>query len=159
VRLLTHDDWAAMGRQDPYWLGRWAYLEPALEAVEALRPARVLEIGAYGLPLVPGGDTLDAEPRTAPTWVWDARQTPWPCPADYDLVIALQVWEHLAPRQREAAAEALRVAPAALVSIPYRWAEPADHAGLGEEHLREWFGREPERQEIVCGRLLALFRR
>ncbi len=50
----------------------------------------------------------------------DAIVVPWPIDDKaYDLFIALQVWEHLERKQKEAFEEVMRTSKAAILSFPY----------------------------------------
>jgi hypothetical protein len=75
----------------------------------------------------------------------DATIVPWPIKdKEYDLFIALQVWEHLAGKQKEAFREAMRTSKMAILSFPYMWDCPIDNANYPEHHMiseeiiREW---------------------
>ena len=49
-------------------------------------------------------------PGKNPTYVHDARNIPWPLrDKQYEILIALRVFQHLTPNQREAFLEAMRV--------------------------------------------------
>ena len=69
---------------------------------------------------------------------------------EYDMFIALQVWEHLVGRQREAFNEVMRISKMAILSFPYMWNCPEDNANYPEHHMidekiiSEWtLGVEP----------------
>ncbi len=109
---------------------RWQYHAQAIDVVKTLgieAPERVLEIGTMGVSLVNGSHTMDyAEkwdfPGKQPTYLHDARRTPWPIPAkSYDVVIALRVFQHLAPVQRVCFLEAKRIAKCVLLICPERY--------------------------------------
>jgi SAM-dependent methyltransferase len=63
-------------------------------------------------------DCTDCECKTPADINHDIRE-PWPLDDDsFDVVIALRVWHHLAPRQMEALFEALRVAKHVIIACP-----------------------------------------
>ena len=107
----------------------------------------MLEIGTAYIPLFPISDRLDYKADFRPTYLHDATVVPWPiADQSYDLVVALQVWEHLGNRQREAFAELPRIAKYALLSLPYRWRRRSNpsHSGIDDQVVRCWAGgREP----------------
>lgn len=142
--LGTINQWDLKRTGDPYYAGRWPYIEAACEWARGC-DGPVLEIGARGLPIVPGADTLDVDPQWQPTYLHDAAKTPWPIDnRQYGLVVALQVWEHLAGRQANAFGEVMRVARRAILSFPYRWNNPPDHADIGLRRIIEWtWGADP----------------
>src|SRR5690606_31755354 len=104
---------------------------------------------------VHGSDTLDLDEGFGPTFHHDAGAAPWPAKdGSYDLVLALQCWEHFEGRQTTAFQEAVRVAGPGghvLISFPYRWQNTnATHRGIGVRRIREWTcEREPVRRVLV----------
>lgn len=136
---LSHEQFLQLQVRDRYFRGRWVYMKPAGELVRRVQPERVLEIGPMGARFVPGSDTLDVV--GTPTYRHDATRGPWPMESDaYDLVVALQVFEHLGGGQRRAFAEALRVAPNVILSFPYMWTRGADaiHRGITKKKISRW---------------------
>jgi hypothetical protein len=157
---MTRDQFLELCRQHPYYKGRWGYYSAAIEILrrEGFEPADVLEIGPAMVPLVAGSQVMrlgrpSPHVRTpAPTYVWDARQTPWPIgDRRYAAAAALQVWEHLDGRQPQAFAELRRVARFAVLSFPYQWHCPNDpvHHGIGDEQIARWTMDHPMRDRQV----------
>jgi hypothetical protein len=145
---LTHAEYEVLSREQPYCRGRWGYLSVALGFAALRQPATVLEVGANVLPIFHGSETLDV--RGSPTILHDAGVAPWPV-ADkaYDLLVGLQVWEHLRGRQVIAFREAMRVAKAAVLSFPLEWPGKTTH-NVTEAMIREWtLGRHPAHRAIV----------
>ena len=119
----------------PYYRGRSGYMLVAArlagELIESHGLRSALEIGPHLRPVVVGADVMElvAKPDSEAEGrliVHDARRTPWPI-ADrtYDLVVALQVFEHLGAFQAAAFREVRRVAWHAIISVPIDW-EMAD---------------------------------
>ena len=131
IRPLTESEFTEMTAQFPYYKGRWVYVSKALGQVETLirrRGARTaLELGVPLRPIVVGADAMDitAGPHVdpaVPMTIHDATQAPWPVgDKAYDVFIALQVFEHLRDRQREAFLEVRRIARHAVISLPIDW--------------------------------------
>lgn len=75
--------------------------------------------------------------------VQDATHTPWPvADKQYDLFVALQVFEHLGTRQSEVFREVSRVARHAIISLPIDWqmADPKNcHHQISQEKVLSWF--------------------
>jgi len=149
VTESTIREWAA---SDPYYLGRIPYLTAAAEIIARVQGETALEIGPYldTQTLVPGCATMDAAAsRFKPTVLHDVRKVPWPMKPErgYDLIVALQVWEHLHGNERLASAEAFRRARHVLMSFPYLWpGDPLmyDHAGLTRSVFAGWtLDRDP----------------
>ncbi|MFA5424353.1 MAG: hypothetical protein WC374_10910, partial [Phycisphaerae bacterium] len=118
--------WTARGLN---YADRWPYHQIAIDIIRSLRiddPSGVLEIGALGATLVKGSDTLDFDNdefritgyNDQPTIKHDLRIIPWPVEKHYRLIIALRVWHHLKPVEREAFLEAKRIADNVLIVCP-----------------------------------------
>jgi hypothetical protein len=144
---ITHADFNVARARWPYLKRRWNYYREAISIAKRLAPRRVLEIGTAYIPLFPVSDRLDYKADFRPTYLHDATVVPWPiADQSYDLVVALQVWEHLGNRQCEAFAELPRVAKYALLSLPYKWRRRSNpsHSGIDDGVVRRWAGgRKP----------------
>jgi hypothetical protein len=142
LRPITQADYRAAADRR-YLKRRWPYYREAIAMAERLAPRRVLEVGCRRTPLFPGSDRLDYAGEFSPTFHHDATVVPWPI-ADraYDLVIALQVWEHLGSRQREAFSELPRISRYAILSLPYKWRRKNNpsHSGIDDTVVRRWSG-------------------
>jgi hypothetical protein len=131
IRPLTQPEFEAMAARFPYYNGRWGYMSAALGQASTLIRRHglrtALELGAPVRPIIVGADVMDIKARpeldpTVPITVHDATQAPWPVEDKaYDLFLALQVFEHLRDRQREAFLEVRRVARHAIISLPIDW--------------------------------------
>ena len=143
----------AAERDSAYSRDRWEYMRQARLMVESIAGWRMLEVGPRRIPLGRGGWRMDIEDYGLfPTQIHDAGVAPWPYDDDtMDVVVMLQVLEHLQGRQREAWAEVRRVGRWAVVSVPYKWPEKAEpgHGGIDETTLQEWTGQNPKRFAIV----------
>jgi hypothetical protein len=138
---------------------RWPYHAEAIELLKGLNieaPSDVLEIGTYGASLVKGSDTLDIEsskPRCQGdyrlTITHDLRILPWPISKKYKALVALRVWHHLMPVQREAFNEAKRISENIIIVCP----EETYHHRIGvtRQQFAEWNGREPDYIADVFG--------
>ena len=89
---------------------------------------------------------IKARPELDPTiaiTIHDVTQAPWPVDDKaYDLFLALQVFEHLRHRQREAFLEVRRVARHAIISLPIDWQmeDPQNcHHQISNERALSWF--------------------
>ena len=89
----------------------------------------------------------------------NATEKPWPIgDKEYDLFLALQVWEHLSNKQTRAFREVIRISKMAILSFPYKWEIPKENANYPEHHqideelLEDWtFNIKPERIIKVPG--------
>ena len=152
LRPLTRPDFEEMAARFPYYNGRWGYISKAMAEASTLIETRglrtALEVGAPVRPIIVGADVLDIRARpeldpTVPITVHDATKIPWPVgDKAYDLFIALQVFEHLRDRQREAFLEVRRIARHAIISLPIDWEmdDPRNcHHRISNERALAWF--------------------
>ena len=154
VRCINGFDFRRLRGENPYWAPRWEYMRQARLMAESVPAEAVLEIGTAGIQLCPGSTTMDVRDDGQTDYVHDAGEVPWCFEDDqFDLVIMLQVLEHLKGRQRPAWQEIRRVAKWAVVSVPYRWPKGSDpdHEDITKARMREWTGQRPKRQIVVGG--------
>lgn len=143
-----------------YLKGRFEYYEQVINLISPEWES-CLEIGPGFCPVVLDSDLMDIKQRTSEfeiTYLHDIRKTPWPVDKEYDLIIALQVWEHLDGFQKICFREARSHANNIILSLPYKWTNSyADHNGIDLNVIFEWTGTNPSKyiivgknQRIVC---------
>lgn len=155
LRPITHAEYERQTAGIGYYqhAHRWHYFREALQFIREIQPVSSLEIGPYLCPVIVGGDTMDCWAGASPTYRHDARIIPWPM-ADkaYDVVIGLQVWEHLGDWQLLAFREAVRVARHAVLSFPLEWKDSDSiHDGITRETIAGWTDHRQPRETVVCG--------
>lgn len=135
---------------NPYFAGRWEYLSVAIGLMQSVNPTSILEIGTNGFQLNTKSETVDIV--GSPTYQRDITNIPWNLP-QYDLVVALQVWEHLGTSQLKCFLEARRHSQRLLLSLPLLWDCPDDliHHNIDRDKIREWTNDETPTTEIVVG--------
>jgi hypothetical protein len=132
------------GERGEYYTGRWEYYKEVIGIVNEVKPASVLELGPGSHTIVKGCDIMVRPEddnwgrpvnQIGHVYYHDATEKNWPI-ADkkYDLLIALQVWEHLSNKQSRAFREVMRISKAAILSLPYWWDCPKDNANYPEHH-------------------------
>ncbi|MCK8114691.1 hypothetical protein [Anaerosoma tenue] len=155
-RFATREDFEKL--DDKYFVGRWGYMSAVIDVMRGIEFESCLELGTNGFRLVKDSDTMDIKPYPGLTYQHDARE-PFPIPdQQYDLFVALQVWEHLQGGQQDAFREVVRVSRKAILSFPYLWHSPHSphHHGLTHRVFQEWtLGVRPVRRFLVprSGRL------
>ena len=145
------------------------------EFILAYKPKTILELGTMGMTFTNVSDVLDNDPHNvnpASTHgniiITDAANTPYSIGADtipdhyYDMVIALQCFEHFGENQQIVYDEVKRIAKFAAISIPWKWNVPQDkeHHNINETHLKAWFNY-PEfivKEYVLSMRKLMFFR-
>ena len=155
--------WTAKGID---YADRWPYHQMTIDIIRSMRidnPADVLEIGTLGASLVVGSDTLDFDNDEfritgydyKPTINHDLRILPWPIEKHYKVIVALRVWHHLKPVEREAFLEAKRIAENVIIVCPE---VNVRGRGVTRQQFTEWHGREPDIFSDVAMGPLYLFR-
>lgn len=157
-----------------YWstgTSRWDYHKDVLQVLERMdgrnlgifnEPCNTLEIGTMGIQCVPGSQTMDIKNNIwthenwDPTYIHDAKKVPWPFKdKQFEILIALRVWQHLFPHQKEAFLEADRIAKRLLLVVPEVY--PNEH-GVSFANLFEWKGSIPDMTYWNCfGKLTHLY--
>ncbi len=147
METMTHTDFEALlkGSFGQYYEGRWAYFSEVIGIIRQQDDIKsVLELGPSFQTVVKGCDIMvrpehdvwGRPEKYARQYEHDATVTPWPvADKQYDLFIALQVWEHLGPRQKEAFKEVVRISKMAVLSFPYMWICPEDDPNYPEHHM------------------------
>ncbi len=120
---------------------RWDYHCRVIELIKAVKlnsASIALEMGTMGVSCVKGSATIDyAErwnfPGKEPTYLHDARIVPWPVKdKQYELFVALRVYQHLAPYHKECILEAMRIAKKVILVVPATYTNKVlpDSAGI-----------------------------
>lgn len=142
IERLVKADFDAALVNDSYYNGRWDYFNEAADLGLSLQPNSCLELGCYTLPLFKQSVTMDIDAARNPAVLHNAETTPWPfSDKQFDLFVALQVWEHLGVKQIEAFKEVRRVAKTAILSFPLMWLNvPTSdfHHGITMEKIADW---------------------
>ena len=152
IRPITRPEFEEMIEVYPYYKGRWGYTSVALAQAADLITRHglknALEMGTPVRPVIVGADVIDIhkKPQLRPdvqVTIHDATVAPWPA-ADkqYDLFVALQVFEHLQDKQAQAFMEVRRIARHAIISLPIDWdmADPTNcHYRIPHERVLSWF--------------------
>lgn len=146
LQSMTRADFEQLlaGPSGKYFIGRWDYYKVVIEIAQREQPASVIELGPGQHTIVKGCDIMvkpvdDAWGKpvnpVGRVYPHNATEKPWPiADKQYDLLIALQVWEHLDHKQTRAFREVLRTSKAAILSFPYRWDCPMENANYPQHH-------------------------
>ncbi len=142
-----------LAQKDKYWRqwdSRWEYMSIVIAWLQFLEPKTVLEAGCNNAPVCLDSDTIGLNDDT--DIIHDLTNTPWPFKdKQYDVFIALQVWEHLKDKQKQAFVEAERVSNNIILSFPYVWNRPGNcHHRITEDTILKWsLGRLPNKTFIT----------
>jgi len=157
IKTIKYSDFKKLRKEDSeyYSLNRWKYFKRVIKLIKKIKPKSVLELGAYKLPIVKNSEVMDIKKMRCTNIIYDATKTPWPIKdKQYDLFIALQVWEHLREKQQQAFKEVMRISRSAILSFPLNWKLPKDinyfknkdknkqfikkHEGITGKKISEW---------------------
>ena len=165
IRPLGDAEFELLTRQFPYYRQRSEYLATArrvaAELIGRYGLRSALELGPYVGSMIVGADIMDRRPNINLEFdraaiIHDATRLPWPvADGEYDLFVALQVFEHLAGRQSEAFADVRRVARNAIISVPIGWRmdDPGNcHHQISVETALSWFAPTIPTQIVVGNR-------
>ncbi len=141
MEFLTRKRCLEIGKTHPYYEGcvRWEYWKIVIKYLKIINPESSLELGATIQSLVMNGDRMGKNKIEKPDYLWNAFDIPWPFKnKQYDIFIALQVWEHLKGRQQEIFQEVPRISNWAILSFPYKWKGNSSHSKITKRKIKEW---------------------
>lgn len=143
------------------WRSRWDYLQIVAAELHDINPSTVLELGAYKINLTSISDNLDQkvdfiDPDNLGNkqYIHQAQETPWAIKdKQYDVVICLQMFEHLSGDQRKVFNEIRRISRRAIISFPYKWDEPDDfiHHDIDDDDINLWTCNQPTYKTVTVG--------
>jgi len=155
----------------------WSYHKIVANMLSEIEFGNVLELGTNKVKVVHDSDCMnliDSFPLkgTGKNIIYDITQTPCPIKdKQYDMFIALQVWEHLGERysgvHQKAFKEVMRISNRAIISFPYKWNMNkykikvengiekkvySSHGGITDEIISEWTcGVKPVKTAVTMG--------
>ena len=144
MEFVKKSEFDELLRKDSYWAGRWEYTSAVISILERQDIGSALEIGSKELQVLKGSDIMDNRvpyKENPCKYNRDAGVSPWPIEdKQYDVLIALQVWEHLRGNQQDAFKEVMRTCKMAVLSFPYLWDCPNDpmHHNIGLKTIEQW---------------------
>jgi hypothetical protein len=106
---------------------RWDYHSRVVEILKNLKissPEDVLEMGTMGVTCIDGSHTIDYMDKlnlkgNKTSYIHDARVCPWPFKdKQFEVFIALRVFQHLTPKQEDALIEAFRISKKVILVVP-----------------------------------------
>ena len=154
--IMTYQDYEELlnGPKGHYYIGRWEYFKEVIKIIQNEKFQSVIELGPGLLPIVKDSDVImnpEEDSFGKPSeirkkvFTFDATTKPWPIHDNqYDLFIALQVWEHLDNKQSRAFREVMRISKMAILSFPLQWEggeeKPSHraHRFIDRELIEDW---------------------
>ena len=159
IRFTNQKHLIDLAKRDPYWKNwdswktRWEYMAIVQAWMQFIEPDNILEAGCNNAPLCIDSDTVGLAPSDNyigdHKYIHDLTSIPWPfADKQYDIFVALQVWEHLNNKQHLAFQEAKRIAHHVILSFPYMWNTPPEdcHHSIDESTIVRWAnGQSPNK--------------
>lgn len=157
---------------EKYWNNsyktRWNYMSKVIDELKNIDINRSLEIGAYKINLINISDNMDLNIKNIDpdninniNYIQDATKLPWNIKDKYyDIVIALQVFEHLNDKQSEIFKEITRISKNIILSFPYKWQDKNDiiHYNLDENIFNKWTNNiKPNKKIIIENRMIYIY--
>jgi hypothetical protein len=147
---------------------RWKYTEIVTNELKKINPITSIEMGTNKISLMDFSDTISLELDTVDpdnlknkNYIFDARKVPWDIPTKkYDVFVALQVMEHLSPKQEDIFSEIKRISNYCILSLPYKWNCPEDkeHHMIDDEKILKWtLNHKPYYQNVITGRIVLCY--
>jgi len=150
--LITWKNFNDVLKEDIYYKGRWDHIGNCVSMLREIPFRNSLEIGSYKLPMNLNGTYMDIKEYLPGTIKHDATVVPWDFEDnEFDIVICLQVFEHLGNSQQDVFREIQRIGKKALLSFPYKWERGSDmHVGIDDETIDHWTcGVKPVRVKLI----------
>jgi len=168
MNVITYEEFVEFSKGNYYYDGRWAYFLEVIKIIQEKKPNTVLELGPSFFTVAKDSDIMykpEIDSWGIPSvvkgisYAHDATVFPWPIQdKQYDMFIALQVFEHLDNKQKGAFQEAKRIARSIILSLPYKWDCPKDnphypsHHMIDENTILEWANGEAPQKAIYIER-------
>lgn len=132
---------------------RWEYMSYVIEEAEKLNPKKIIEAGASDMPLNDESFLFNYPKYNLDKVPYDFKDK------EFDLFIALQVWEHL-NNQAEAFREVMRISKNAILSFPFQWKHgDKRHRGIDKARIKQWTcGVEPVKVKLIKDRIVYVWR-
>lgn len=158
--FATYEEFAALLRTEYEMLGskayyynldRWGFISEVISLLSGykniglvleLAPGRLAVARNSDIMLRPGSGVFQPLNNIGNAYYHDAMTPPWPIKnKQYDLFVALQVWEHLSPSQSTAFREVMRISKMAVLCFPYLWSKADKNDPqymVDEKKITEW---------------------
>jgi hypothetical protein len=152
MKFITEEDFYKKTAAQRYWKDRWTYIGEVSSIAQSMNVNTCWEIGCGICPISENSFKTDIQKWGDTNMILDFKsKTPF-LDKSFDLVVALQVWEHLEGLQSQAFSEIERVGKNIILSFPYKWDCPKDliHHQIDEKIISEWTNnKEPKLKKII----------
>jgi hypothetical protein len=158
MKTITEEEFRKIEKANPYFKGRWEYFKEVVKMVEKIDPIKVLEIGSVGCKLVKDSKVLDITNqyngiKYEVDYLLDITKDLDKVKERFDLIICLQVLEHLGNRQQSVFSGLLERGDNIIISIPYLWTDKSElsHYNITDDIIKKWTCDKVPKEEIIIG--------
>ena len=156
MKTITEKEFNETAKTEKYYTpDRWEYMKEVCSYLaEKDEKTKVLEIGAFKLPLVPGSALMDIKKYVENTQIHNADSFPYPYKdKEFDVIIILNTIEHLKNKQK-VFTELKRIGSEIIVCLPYRWQKcEENHRGISCQLIKTWAKSKTDPLfQKVCGK-------
>ncbi len=141
--LLTKSKYDEIAKGSPYYQhgnsARWDYMSLVIDEIKTIQPSSICEAGSEGMYMSDDSTIIELRPKNLghKEIIHDLNNVPYPVKdKQFDLFIALQVWEHLS-NQVDAFKEVKRISYNAILSFPYKWKDNKVH-NISKDDISQW---------------------
>lgn len=130
MKLVTENDFINFLKTETsdYYKGRWEYFKEVIRIIKNESIKNAIELGPGTFKIIKDCDIMvkpeddcwgQPKSKIGKVFYHNATEKPWPIKdKEYDLFLALQVWEHLDNKQSRAFREVMRISRMAILSFP-----------------------------------------
>ncbi len=158
MTYLTKQQFNDLEARNAYFKGRWDYFDIVINMAKKLSPQSVLEVGPAGCKLVKESKVVDITnnfngEKYEVDYLLDIMKDLGSIKERFDLIICLQVLEHLEGKQLETFNQLYSMTDNLIISVPYLWTSKTElsHYNIDDEKIREWTGNKTPIESVVIG--------
>lgn len=158
MKYLTKQDFNSLEARNSYFQGRWDYFDIVINMAKKIEPKSVLEVGTGGCKIIEESKVVDISNSNNGftynvDYLIDITKDLHKIEERFDLIICLQVLEHLGDSQVKVFNEFLSMADNLIISVPYLWTSKNEmsHYNITDEKIKEWTSNKTPVEEVVIG--------
>lgn len=158
MKYLTKEEFDILEAENAYFKGRWEYFNIVLNMIKKIEPKSVLEVGSAGCKLVKDSKVVDISNqyngiKYDVDYLLDITKDLDQIKERFDLIICLQVLEHLGNSQKMVFSGLLERTDNLIISVPYLWTDKRElsHYNITDDIIKNWTCNKDPKEEIVIG--------
>ncbi|MCK9319664.1 hypothetical protein [Methanoculleus sp.] len=158
MKYLTKQDFDTLEARNDYFKGRWDYFDIVINMAKKIEPKSVLEVGTGGCKLIEESKVVDISNSNNGftynvDYLIDITKDLHKIEKRFDLIICLQVLEHLEGKENKTFNELYEMTDNLIISVPYLWTSKAEisHYNITDEKIKEWTSNKTPTEQVVVG--------